>query len=125
MSVSRHGFSRQTTTRSPRASLRSGRHLPLDIHVERDGHAVVVQLFGEFAVTSCSVFERRLASVRRRPSSWLIVDLSGLDLVDLSGIRALVRLERDERRLLLLRGPQSVHQDFVDLGLAEALPFID
>jgi anti-anti-sigma regulatory factor len=122
MSVSWNPFSSQATTPAARTA---GQRVPLEVRLERDGCGLVVQLFGDFDRTSRRVFERRLASARRQPSSWLILDLSGLDAVDTSGIDALMEMAREEPRLLLLRGPHQVHRQFVQLGADRLLPFID
>jgi anti-anti-sigma factor len=96
------------------------------VRVDREETAVIMQLFGELDLASCPVFERRFADALRTHAGHVIIDLSGLDFVDIAGVHALERAhERARERLLILRGSAAVHRIFVVTGCDAGLPFVD
>ena len=60
-------------------------------------------------------------------STRLVVDLSGVEFIDSSGLRVLVRLQntalREGLHYTLISGPPQVHRTFVLCGLDQKLPF--
>ena len=92
-----------------------------------DDEVYVIGLFGEADLDSADTLEATIAKWQRdRP---VVVDLSGLDFIDSSGIavlfRAVARSRKGGHELRLLRGSARVDRIFVIAGLAGALPFVD
>jgi anti-anti-sigma factor len=74
--------------------------------------------------------EQRLeAAIERARGSagTLTIDLSGLEFIDSSGLRVLVRLHNASLQegfaYTIIPGPPQVHRTFVLCGLDETLPF--
>jgi len=64
------------------------------VGVERDGHTVVVWFAGEMDVTNSDELIGQAGDQATNDVQRLILDLSGLQFLDSSGIRALVALVR-------------------------------
>lgn len=99
----------------------------LPCSIDRDDGALVLEFFGELDVATSIAFERRLRRALGSSAPVVIVDLSGLDFIDCSGIRALVRVAEDSPgdRLAVLRGPEAVDRVFRLTRTAHRLPFAD
>jgi anti-anti-sigma factor len=101
----------------------------LAMRSEREGHAHVIRLIGELDMTSARAFDEELKRVEATDARQIVVDLSGLKSICADGLKAFiqanVRARRDPSRLMLLRGPDHVHQTFETTGLLSRLPFAD
>ena len=101
----------------------------LAMRIGRDAGTHVIGLFGELDLATVGDFERALADVEASHVAEIVVDLSGLQFIDSTGIRVLAEAARrsrtDGRRLTLLRGPEPVHLVFELCGMADVLPFAD
>jgi anti-anti-sigma factor len=101
----------------------------LSIRSTRDGHAHVIALDGELDMDTSQAFEDELDRVERTDVRAIIIDLGGLHWIGYDGLKTVIqanmRAIRSGRRLVLLRGPDSVHDTFEMAGLAWALPFAD
>ena len=94
------------------------RALSIDVNEVADG-IVVVQLAGELDLATAPELVDRLAVVRSRSASRIVVDVSRLTFVDSSGLNALVAAARPANGRLVVAAP-SPHLarvlDIVRLG---------
>jgi anti-anti-sigma factor len=101
----------------------------LSIRLEEDSGTQVLALYGELDLSSAEVLDSTLRSVEAREPSGILIDLSGLQFIDSSGLAVLIdattRSREDSDRLALLRGPDDVDRLFKLTGLTEHLPFVD
>jgi anti-anti-sigma factor len=97
--------------------------------VERDMHQACVELVGELDLAGAMVVELVLRRVERADLPNLLVDLSGLHFIDVSGLRVVLEADRRARRkgqrLVLLRPPPEPFQVFRLTGADEQLTFLD
>ena len=103
---------------------------PLTIRSEREpAELYVVELFGEFDLSGIQAAEGELRRVEESGVERIIVDLSGLDFIDSSGLRVLASAYERERRgadrLVFLRGRDPVERIMKLTELESILPFID
>jgi len=101
----------------------------LAIRVESDADATIISLYGELDLASANAFETAVRHAEGADTNSILLDLSGLDFIDSSGlailVRAAIRSRQDSNRLALLRGRDQVQRLLEVTGLAEELPFID
>jgi anti-sigma B factor antagonist len=105
-------------------------HGALSIRTEREpADLYVIELYGELDLAGTEVAAEELLAAHRTDVAEIIVDLSGLDFIDSSGLRVLVEsLNRDRQngnRLRFLRGPESVQRVMELTCLDAVLPFAD
>ena len=105
---------------------------PLDsLLVQRtdDGAGVVIAFTGELDIATLAVAEEALAAEEQRAPGLLTVDLSGLDFVDSSGVRLVLRADARAReagrRLAVLLGHGPSRRLFEVLGLLTRLDVRD
>lgn len=82
---------------------------------------------GELDLESAKALDDELVRVERTDAAQIVVDLSGLKLIDSVGIAVLIKAAARSRahdRLRILRGADSVHRPFELSGLASRLPFV-
>ncbi len=90
--------------------------LPGQLQVESrsEENRVVVTLRGELDLTSVPTFERELREIEASNPDRLVIDLSGLDFMDSTGLRALLqareRAKTNDHELALRRGPRQVQR---------------
>jgi anti-sigma B factor antagonist len=94
------------------------------------GPVALVTLRGEMDMHACADLEPELERLYEEARIDVIaLDLRGLDFMDSSGLRTIVvtrnRLEEEERRLVLVRGPQAVQRVFEITRMTERLEFVD
>jgi anti-anti-sigma factor len=98
-------------------------------HVEREMHQACVELSGELDLGGAMVVELVLRRVERAGLPILLLDLSALHFIDLSGLRVILeahaRTRRRGQRLVLLRPPPEAFQVFALTGSQEVLVFLD
>lgn len=95
---------------------------------ERNGAEHVIALFGELDLASASGVEEELVRVEATDVRSIVLDLSGLEFMDSTGVRLILGADarsRDAARLSLLRGPTSVQRVLQISGIEEMLPFAD
>jgi anti-sigma B factor antagonist len=101
--------------------------LIIDSSTEGDG--IVLSLRGELDLTSAPEFERELRASEEAPASRLVIDLSGLEFMDSTGLRALLlareRTQQKDRRLTLRRGPRQVQRVLELTKTLDAFEFED
>src|SRR5947208_746479 len=86
----------------------------LVIDAAADDTNVILALRGELDLTSAPVFERELRAIEATSPGRLVIDLSRLEFMDSSGLRALLlareRAQADGHELALRRGPRQVQR---------------
>ena len=96
---------------------------------EREGDIHVIALSGEIDLANAFDVEAELERVEATDAGAIVVDLSGLQFIDSTGLRVLVaadaRSRADSSRLSLLRPPDRVLRIFNISGFADRLPFAD
>jgi anti-sigma B factor antagonist len=90
----------------------------------------LVTLRGEMDMHACADLEPELERLYDEGRIDIIaLDLRGLDFMDSSGLRTIVvtrnQLEQEDRRLVLVRGPQAVQRVFEITRMTERLEFVD
>lgn len=95
----------------------------------RDGDTYRVALAGELDLLTGQRLEHELDRLQATNAHEVFLDLSGLQFIDSVGIGVIIRANTRSRshgkRLIILRGPDSVHRPFELMGLASRLPFVD
>ena len=94
------------------------------------GDSAVVALSGELDVAGASLIERELARiVADHGATDLVLDLSGLEFMDSTGLRMVVladeRTRAEGRKLTLVRGRPDVQRVFEITRMEERLHFVD
>lgn len=114
---------------SDRDSTRTVEVSTLTIRSARDGDSHYVELFGELDLACADAVAREVARVEATGVGGIVLDLSGLQFMDASGVRLLLELDarsrRDGGRLGLLRGQPPVQQVLRLTGVEDRLPFLD
>ena len=120
----------QSRSRRPAFQLERRRAHPdadFSVLTEHEGNGFIVSLFGELDVATAPRLEKQLKRLQWAGAAAIVVDLSGLDFIDSSGMHALMRAQRRDTkdRLRLLRGPRRVHRVFELTGTDDLLNFVD
>jgi anti-sigma B factor antagonist len=96
--------------------------------VDRDALVHVV-LRGELDLSTVGKVQDELARIERSSPPTVVLDLSKLSFLDSTGLRCLVtadeRARQEGRRLVLVRGPDSVQRVFDITRLEERLEMVD
>ena|SRR5829696_8430788 len=103
---------------------------PLSIRTERDPAEVwVIEFYGELDLAGSEVAAKELRRCEQTDVEEIIVDLSGLDFIDSSGLGVLVENYKSDRengnRLRFLQGPAPIQRVMELTGLDTVLPFAD
>jgi anti-sigma B factor antagonist len=102
-----------------------------DLHIatRSDGDVARVVLTGEFDLAGVGQVEAQLAEIEKTAPAAIVVDLSGLQFMDSSGLRTLViandRARRAQRRFAIVPGPPQVRRVFEITQLTEQLELVD
>jgi anti-sigma B factor antagonist len=95
---------------------------------ERDG-LVRLALHGELDLSTVGKVEEELRKAESAKPDTVLLDMSKLTFLDSTGLRAVVtadeRLREQGGRLVILRGPESVHRVFTITRLEERLEIVD
>jgi anti-sigma B factor antagonist len=102
----------------------------LRIYAGRDGSNYYLRLMGELDFSSVKLLEGELERIEQSDAEHLIVDLSGLEFIDSSGMASLIRASQrsaqDSHRLQLKRSDHLAVKRMLGLARIENwLPFID
>jgi anti-sigma B factor antagonist len=102
----------------------------LVIESKTEGDRVIVlALHGELDLTSAPVFERELRTAESASPLRLVLDLSALDFMDSTGLRALLlareRAGGEGHTLMLRRGPRQVQRVLELTKTIDAFEFED
>ena len=93
---------------------------------EHEGAGFVLSLYGELDVASAPMLEKQVKRLQWAGAA-IVIDLSGLDFVDSTGLHVLIRAFNrvSDGQLTLLRGSRNVHRVFELTGTDTLLPFVD
>lgn len=101
--------------------------LQIEVH-DHDGLAHVV-LTGELDLSTIDRLEQELARVEGAGPATVALDLSRVTFLDSSGLRVIVsadqRARRENRRFVVVRGPDTVQRVFSITRLDEQLDIVD
>jgi anti-sigma B factor antagonist len=98
-----------------------------DVATDRDpGGVIIVRPTGELDIATAAKLERALHD-GRRPGDQVVLDLAGLEFLDSTGLRVIVKgveaAARDRWELRLRHGRPAVRRVFEIAGVLGALPF--
>jgi anti-anti-sigma factor len=98
----------------------------LRCRTDRRGDTVTIQLGGELELATVPSFESARAQLGSE-FAVMVLDLSALDFIDSSGLRAVINTTHDadalSARLEIVPGPPAVQRVFEITGLTQRLPF--
>jgi anti-sigma B factor antagonist len=101
----------------------------LTLRSHRDGAVHTIALTGEMDLSNAADVERELLHAEDTDAATIVLDLSGLQFMDSTGIRLLIsadaRSRADSGRLRLTRPPAHVFRVLCIAGIDELLPFDD
>jgi anti-anti-sigma factor len=102
----------------------------LDFETTRDGTIAVIAATGELDLSGAAALEAEIGSLTADPDlGTVVLDLSGLEFMDSSGLRTIVladmRAREAGRRFALVRGPETVHRVFEITRMSDRLDFVD
>ena len=101
----------------------------LSMSSERKDDVHTVRLSGELDLATVEAVELELKRVEATNAAAIVVDLSELEFMDLSGTRLMLtanaRSRADSNRLRLLRGQAAVQRVLAMSGVERLLPFAD
>ena len=99
----------------------------LTLSVTSDETVYLIEPAGELDLATASALEAEIERAERSEAHEIILDLSGLDTIDSTGIWVLIRAARRSRmsgdRLRFLRGTGQIERVMVLCRLHERLPF--
>jgi anti-anti-sigma factor len=111
------------------STLDTGAVTPFAVYVSNGDDRALVRLIGELDVGVVRQAQSAIARAERTQPPLLEVDLSALAFMDSTGLRLMLdareRALREQRRLLLRRGPQAVQRVFELTSLASLFEFAD
>jgi anti-anti-sigma factor len=89
---------------------------------------VVLPITGDLDVTGATAAQKRLLGLTLRPGDQLVLDLSGLDFMDSTGIRLILQARDHALRhgagFVVVRGPDTVMRVLELVGLDEQLDLV-
>jgi anti-sigma B factor antagonist len=101
----------------------------LEVDIRQAEGAVHVALEGELDILSAERVEQELRRIEAALPTMMIIDLRPLRFIDSTGLRMVLaadlRARRDGRRLVIVRGPDTVHRVFRIALLDRRLEFVD
>jgi anti-sigma B factor antagonist len=101
----------------------------LEIRVGPSAETCLIQIVGELDLANVSSLEKELRIAERMEPRSLVLDLSALEFIDSSGIKALMDAQRRSQgngnALGVIRGPENVQRLLEFCGLTEHLSFLD
>jgi anti-sigma B factor antagonist len=110
-----------------RSSGRLLRHGHLQVESGREGDTHVLRPRGELDLAGAEPLETELKRVEATDASAIVVDLTGIEFIDCSGVRVLVEAHRRSRedggRLRLVPEVGQVDRVIRLTGVGELLPF--
>ncbi len=99
----------------------------LEVRSERSDDRYVIVLQGELDLDGVEGITEELEFAEASDAREIVLDLSGLDFIDSSGVRMIVcadlRSRADGNRLRLIAGHAHVQRVFELTGVLERLPF--
>ena len=103
---------------------------PLTMQTTASDERVVVALSGELDLHGATLLDPELARIAEDPgASPVVLDLRELEFMDSSGLRSVMvadaTLRRTGRRMVLVRGGDSVQRVFEVTRMEDRLQFVD
>jgi anti-sigma B factor antagonist len=102
---------------------------PFSVEREARGTAVRLLLSGDLDLATAGEADLAILTAEESRPPLLILDLSELDFMDSTGLRVIVsaasRARDEERRLVLVKGPEVVQRVFEITRLAERLEMVE
>jgi anti-sigma B factor antagonist len=99
------------------------------VDVRGEEGTVHVALQGELDISSAGRVEKELREIEKNAPGVMVLDLRPLRFIDSTGLRLVLaadlRARRDGRRLVIVRGPDTVHRVFRIALLDRRLEFVD
>lgn len=94
---------------------------------EHEGDGFILSLYGELDVASAPILEKQVKRLQWAGAAAIVLDLSGLDFIDSTGLHVLLLANRraPAGQLTLLRGSRNVHRVFELTATDDLLPFAD
>ena len=100
-----------------------------DVTSEHHGDSVHLRLSGELDISSAAKVEDELARIEPDRPGTIVLDLRSLAFMDSTGLRLLIaadtRARSQERKLLIVKGPEAVQRVFRITRLEERLEIVD
>lgn len=101
----------------------------MTLESQRDGDTHVLALNGELDLVTTPRVEKELRLVEASDADAIVIDLSGIEFVDSTGIRLLIEAQQRSRwepgRLAVKRPPARVMRVLTIAGIDDLLPFVD
>lgn len=101
----------------------------LELETRRGEGLVQLMLRGELDLSTVQKVEDELEAVEGGEDKLVVLDLSGLTFLDSTGLRLMVtadqRAQKDGRRLVIVKGPETVQRVFSITKLDETLEMVD
>ena len=101
----------------------------LEVETKRTDGLVQLVLRGELDLSTVDKVEQELAALEAEGERLVVLDLSGLTFLDSTGLRLMVtadqRAQKDGRRLVIVKGPETVQRVFSITKLDETLEMVD
>ena len=121
---------RDSVGRAGMAGMRDlGRPSELVVSSERRAGVLILSLSGELDLAASALLERELDNAEAGRPTRLVVDLSGLEFIDSSGLHTLVqaheRASENGHQLSLRQGPRAVQRLFELTSTAQRFSFDD
>jgi anti-anti-sigma factor len=102
---------------------------PLEITTEEGEGRTRIALVGELDIASAPDFEEALEKVEADPPGVLVLDLSKVEFIDSTGLRAVIaadeRARSAGRRFVIIRGTPAVERVFSVTQLDQRLEIVD
>jgi len=102
---------------------------PFEVRRYDDTSTVRLELRGELDLYSAPALDDELVALEGEKWPEVVIDLRELDFVDSAGLRLIVRTQaravQDGRRLVLVRGGETVQRVFALTGLERELTMVD
>lgn len=100
----------------------------LSVSVEADGDAVTLAARGEMDLATADIVHRELVKAEASDARRIILDLSGVEFIDSSGLKVLVyaarRSNSDSNRLAVMPGTGQVAKMLKLTGIEELLTLV-
>lgn len=101
----------------------------IEVDAQRDGGLMHVMLAGELDLSTADEVEAKLSRIEEQRPAVLALDLSRLTFLDSSGLRLIVRADQrareDDRRLVIVQGPETIRRVFSITHLDEQIEVVE
>jgi anti-sigma B factor antagonist len=99
------------------------------VEIEQGAHGPVIALKGEIDLAAVEDVDRDMRPALDPPPALLVLDLRGVEFLDSSGLRLVLRLDREQQergtRLVVVRGGRRVARVLELTGADRQLEMVD